>query len=78
MWCLPNGVMTRQCQALQGWPEKVQESVREMPGMCRKNVLGRAGMAAGVQRDCEIAALADFNKLTGLGSGSEHHSLKLL
>lgn len=68
--------MTRQCQALQGCPEKVQESARETPGMCRKNVLGGAGVAAGVQRGCEIAALADFNRLTGLGS--EHTSLKLL
>lgn len=42
---------------------------------CRKIVLGGAGVAAGVQRDCDMAALADFNKLTGLGS--EHPSLKL-
>lgn len=64
----PDGVRTRQCQALQGCPEKVQESVREMPGTCRKNVLGRAGVAAGLQRGYEIAALADFNKLTGLST----------
>lgn len=78
MCCLQflHEVMTRECQALQGCPEKVQESAREMPGTCRKNVLGGDGVATGVQRGCEIAALADFNKLTG--PGSLHPSLKLL
>lgn len=54
----------------------MQESAREMPGTGRKNVLGGAGVVAGVQRGCEMAGLADFNKLTGIGS--EHSSLKLL